>query len=158
MKQLSELHGVDYHQGGVFDPERKLFVLIGYSNKFWVVPTGGNAKYNLEDWSKKVQGCEPLLRASAPGLAYDPVEHVIVGWVGGNSVYLFDPDRKICTEKTFPDGPGDAQEKGTNGRFRYFPALGVFAVVNDWKSNAYVLRLTGHSAKQPESSVSVGLR
>ncbi len=44
--------------------------------------------------------------------------------------------------QTFSGGPGSAQPNGTNGRFAYFPALNLFAVVNDWQQNAYTLRLT----------------
>ena len=146
VKELAELHGVGYQQSGVLDPDHKLFLIVGYNQKFGAIRIDRSSKYSLEDWSGKVQGCDALLRVPNPGLAYDPVQRVIVGWVGGNSVYLFDPDRKVCTEKTFPGGPGQAQEKGTNGRFRYFQELGVFALVNDWKTNAYLLRLTGYSA------------
>ena len=31
---------------------------------------------------------------------------------------------------------------GTFGRFRYFPDLDVFAIVNDPQANAYTLRLS----------------
>ena len=158
VQQFSELHGVEYQQSGVLDPEHKLFLIIGYNQKFSAIRIDRNSKYNLEDWSKKVQGCEPVMRVPNPGLAYDPVQHVVVAWVGGNSVYLFNPDSKVCTEKTFPAGPGKAQEKGTNGRFRYFPALGVFALVNDWRTNAYVLRLTDVRRSNPEPGSSPQLR
>jgi hypothetical protein len=157
VKELADLHGVDYQQSGVLDPDHKLFLVIGYNQKFGAIRIDHSSKYNLEDWSGKVQRCDALLRVPNPGLAYDPVQRMVVGWVGGNSVYLFDPDRKVCTEKTFPGGPGQAQQKGTNGRFRYFPELGAFALVNDWKTNAYVLRLTGYPA-QPNVPTPAPLR
>ncbi len=141
VKKLSDLHGVDYHQGGIIDPERKLFLMIGYSNQFWSISIASHSRYDLEDWSKQVHGCEKLLRVPAPGLAYDPVQHGVVGWAGGNSVFLFDAGKKVCTERAYPGGPGMAQEKGTYGRFRYFPALGVFAVINDLEQTAFVLRM-----------------
>lgn len=153
VKKLSELHGVDYHQSGVLDPERKLFFMIGFPNQFWVVEVGPHSKYDIHDWSKRVRGCDALLRAPAPGLAYEPVQRSVVSWVGGDSVYVFDPDRKTCQERSFPNGPGKAQEKGSFGRFRYFPSLGVFVIVNDWNQNAFVLRLTEASSMKSQSIV-----
>ncbi len=96
---------------------------------------------NTYDWSHKVTGCDRLLRANYPGLAYDPVRKQVVSWAGGDTVYLFDPDTRTCSSETYPGGPGPAQANGTLGRFRYFPELGVYALVNDWKQNAFLLRL-----------------
>jgi hypothetical protein len=158
VKRLSELHGVDYHQTGVIDPERKIFIMIGYPHQFWAIDIGPHSTYAIQDWSKQVRGCEPLLNVPAPGLAFDTVQHVIVGWAGGNSVYLFDLDRKSCTEKPFPGGPSKAQPKGSYGRFRYFPALGVFALVNDWNHDAYTLRLTEAASMEPGSIVHAKLQ
>jgi hypothetical protein len=153
VKRLSELHGVDYHQTGAIDPERKIFLMIGYPRQFWVIDIGPRSTYTIQDWSKLVRGCEPLLNVPAPGLAFDTMQHVIVGWAGGDSVYLFDPDRKSCTEKSFPGGPSIAQPKGSYGRFRYFPALNIFAIVNGWSQDAYALRLTEAAAAGPNSIV-----
>ena len=153
VKKLSELHGVDYHQTGILDPERKLFLMIGYPNQFWAIDVGPHSKYDIQDWSKRVRGCDALVHAPAPGLAYDPVQHAVVSWVGGDSVYVFDPDQKICEEKSFPHGPGKAQEKGSFGRFRYFPSRRVFVIVNDWNQNAYTLRLTEALSSKPQSIV-----
>ena len=75
-------------------------------------------------------------------MAYDPVQDRIVGWAGGDTVYLFNPDTKTCTARTYPGGPGAATELGVYGRFRYFPGLGVFALVNRANQNTYILRLT----------------
>ena len=36
-----------------------------------------------------------------PGLAYDPDQDKIVGWAGGDDVYLFDVDAKSCTKVTY---------------------------------------------------------
>jgi hypothetical protein len=83
-----------------------------------------------------------MFTSPSPGLAYDPIQNLIVGWGGGDTAYLYNPDTDSCTSVTYPNGPGAAQQNGTFGRFRYFPSLGVFAVVNSWASNAYTLRLT----------------
>jgi hypothetical protein len=150
VKKLADLHGVDDHLTGVIDPERKLFVMAGYPGQFWAIDIGPHSKYSPQDWSKKLRGCDALLQAPDPGLAFDPVQHKIVGWAGGDSVYLLDLDQKTCTEQSFPGGPGKAQQKGSFGRFRYFPAPGVFVIVNDWKRNAFALRLT-----EPQSVISM---
>ena len=67
---------------------------------------------------------------------------MLVGWGGGDTVYSFSAVTGACTSQTFAGGPGAAQPNGTFGRFRYFPALGVFALVNDIDQDAYVLRMS----------------
>jgi hypothetical protein len=37
--------------------------------------------------------------------------------------------------------PGSQIPTGTNGRWRYFPGLDVFALVNLWDQDAFALRL-----------------
>lgn len=141
-KKLRPLSGVDYRLSGVIDPDRKLFFMIGGPGQFWAVSIGGNSKFEVQDWSRKVTGCDPLRFAQSPGLAYDPDRKEIVGWSGGDTVYLFRAETRTCSAETYPGGPGAAQPNGTFGRFQYFPRLGVFALVNDWKQNAFLLRLT----------------
>lgn len=144
-KKLSRLTGVDYHLSGVIDPDRRLFIMIGGPGQLWAIDIQRGSRFTVQDWSQKVSGCEQLIHAPAPGLAYDPESKLIVGWVGGDTVYLFHPDSRTCTSETYSGGPGPAQANGTFGRFRYFPQLGVFALVNDWKENAFLLRLAQHA-------------
>jgi len=139
--RLKPLSGMDYHLSGVIDPKRKLFFMIGGSGQFWAIGIQAGSNFTAQDWSHKVTGCDPLLYAHYPGLAYDPQSELIVGWAGGDTVYLFHPDTRACSSRTYPGGPGPAQPNGTFGRFRYFPQLDVFALVNDWKQNAFLLRL-----------------
>jgi hypothetical protein len=140
-KKLGRLNGVDYRLSGVIDPDRKLFFMIGGPGQFWVIGIGEKSKFEAKDWSRKVTGCDSLRYAPSPGLAYDPGRKEIVGWSGGDSVYLFQPDTRACSQETYPGGPGASQPNGTFGRFRYFSRLGVFALVNDWKQNAFLLRV-----------------
>lgn len=136
-----------YLMTGVIDPERRLLVLFG----------GGQARaFDLRrnallNWDETTQGCDAIRNINYPGLAYDPIQKKIVGWAGGNTVYLFDPTSKNCAPVEFPGGPGKQQSNGTFGRFRYFPSLGVFALVNDWQQNAFVLRLTAAHTPSPAS-------
>jgi hypothetical protein len=131
---------------GRVDPKRKLFVIAGGGDAegggLRVFDIAAGSAYAQQDWTHDVQGCDALLAATSPGLAYDPVQDRMIGWAGGDSVITLDLDTKRCTTTAYPDGPGGQNENGTFGRFRYFPKLGVFAVVNDYRRNAFTLRLT----------------
>ena len=129
----------DYHLTGVIDPSRKIFITAGNGGAHKMDIAAG---HGYPTSTLNMTGCGQMLGASYPGLAYDPAQKLIVGWAGGDTVYLYNPDTDSCTTTTYPNGPGAQQGTGTNGRFRYFPSLGVFAVVNDWQENAYTLRLT----------------
>jgi Galactose oxidase, central domain len=148
--RLHSYYGIDYHLNGVIDPGRRLFILIGGPGQLWSIDIGTGSKHELKDLSHIQRGCDPLLHVSYPGLAYDPVQKLLIGWGGGDAVYLFQPDTATCQAVSYPGGPGPAQSNGTNGRFRYFPTPGVFALLNDWKQNAYSLRLArAHSDASP---------
>lgn len=137
---------ISTHGAAVVDPDRRLFIFFGPNdgnpNGTLVYDISASSNFQLQNWTSQTTGCGPLQGANYPGLAYDPVQKVVVGWAGGDTVYLFNPDTKVCTPVTYPNGPGAQQTNGTNGRFRYFPSLGVFAVVNGVDENAYALRLT----------------
>ena len=126
---------------GVIDPKRKLFFVVG-EGVFHSYDIRANGSYARTNLTSQVAGCSALINAVVPGLAYDPVQDRIVGWAGGDTVYLFNPDTRTCTAVTFPGGPGAVNSLGTYGRWRYFPGLGVFALVNTSGENAYTLRLT----------------
>jgi len=126
-----------YLMTGAIDPERRLFFLFGGGQ----VRAFDLRRHSLLNWDQQVQGCDAVKNSSYPGVAYDSEQKKIVAWVGGDTVYVFDPSAKTCSPATFPGGPGNPQPNGTLGRFRYFPALRVFALVNDWKQDAYILRL-----------------
>jgi len=140
-RKLSQQGGVDYHLNGTIDEARNLFVMFGGTGQLWVIDLGPRSKFKVEDWSRRVTGCDRLLHSAYPGLAYAAPERAIVGWAGGDSVILFHPDKMSCEEQTYPNGPGPAIGTGSNGRFRYFPGLDAFVLVNGWKQNAFVLKL-----------------
>jgi hypothetical protein len=131
-------YGVPAYSNGVIDPVRRKMVILGagYAASFDLA-TGA-----FSNFSSLTTNCTGIQNPSYPGLAYDPVQDRIVGWAGGNTVYLFDLPSKTCTSVTYPGGPPAQQTNGTYGRWRYFQSLNVFALVNDWKQNAYTLRLT----------------
>jgi hypothetical protein len=129
------------YQSGVIDSSRKLFFAIG-NGKLLKRSIASGSNYAITDMAGSASGCSALLNTSYPGLAFDSQQNLIVGWNGGNSVTLYNPDTNSCTTQTYSGGPTTVGTNGTYGRFRYFPALGVFAVVNQWSENAFTLRLT----------------
>ncbi|HET9744012.1 MAG TPA: fibronectin type III domain-containing protein, partial [Terriglobales bacterium] len=141
----SDTYVIDYHDTAVIDPTRRLFVIMG-NGDFKAISIASGSNYSLQDWSSASSGCSGLFSADSPGLAYDSALNQIVGWPGGNTIYILNPDTKSCKTMTFSGGPGAEQGNGTFGRFRYFPALDVFAVVNDSQQNAYLLKLSGSSS------------
>ncbi len=150
-------YGIDYHMNAVIDPKRKLFIVIGaaagHNGGIQVFNIGSKGGHGRQSWS--VSGCADLLNSASPGLAYDPVQDRIVGWPNfGDTIYLFNPDTRSCTAQTMPGGPPDSHHdgaasttRGTFGRLRYFPGKGVFALVNEADSDAYLLRLTPGAEK-----------
>jgi hypothetical protein len=121
----------------VIDPVRRLYFCIGGGAFSKVSLNSPSTASNLT-----ASGCSTLKNTPAPGFAYDPVQQRMVGWAGGNTVYIYNPDTDSCTTQTFSGGPTTIQGNGTYGRFQYSPASGVFIVANDVDSNAYALRLT----------------
>jgi hypothetical protein len=137
---LNSVNGVDYHQSGVIDAAHNLLFLVG-GGQFWAISIARGSNYALQNWSSRVHGCDPLMKQAYPGLAFDNERNVVVGWAGGDSVYIFDLKTKSCTAQSFHGGPGEQQPNGTNGRFAYFPGLRAFVLVNDWNQDAYLFRL-----------------
>jgi hypothetical protein len=144
-ERVQESAATDYHMTGVVDPERGLFLLMGNKGSpgggIFAFQIGAGSTYTREDWTPDVTGCDDLISKPYPGLAYDPSRKLIVGWAGGDSVHVFNPDTKSCTQATYTGGPGDQQMNGTNGRWRYLPKQNAFALVNDWMQNAFTFRL-----------------
>jgi hypothetical protein len=123
----------DYHLVGRVDPDKREFVMLG----------GGEAwAYDLETWQRRALSlpCDAIVDAPYPGLTWDSVAHELVAWAGGSSLYVIDVDAGTCEEEAHEGDPGPALENGTNGRFRFFPALDVFALVNRMDENAFVVR------------------
>jgi hypothetical protein len=133
-----DTHG--YEHSSVIDPVRRLYFCLGVgdANKISL-----NAPYTVSNLSMK--NCGTIAADNGPGLAYDSLQGLIVMWSGGDTVYLYNPDTDSCTSQTYSGGPGAQQSSGTYKRFQYFPALGVFILINSSSQNAYALRLTAPS-------------
>jgi fibronectin type 3 domain-containing protein len=160
---LNNSLNVPYDSTAVIDPVRKLLIFIGsYSNsvQYGIGGVGGasimavdispGSNYAAQNWTAQSTGCSVLAGSTNPGLAYDSATGMIVGWPNfGNTVYIFDPVTKSCTPQTFAGGPPDSTDynqvsytTGTFGRFRYFPSLDAFALVNSALTDSFLLRLS----------------
>jgi hypothetical protein len=141
-KQLSNNgSGIDYHLTGVIDPVRKKFVAIGNGQQ-WIYDISTNSSYTKQ--ALNAAGGSALVNTLSPGLDYDPVSGKIVGWSGGNNVYLLDLGTNTWTVvSNFTNGPGALTYGGTGtfGRWRYSPTSNLFVVVNGISKNAYTFRL-----------------
>jgi hypothetical protein len=142
---------ISVYNNSVIDPKRKLMFIVGAQEKdlgpgMFVIDISAKSNYAMQDWSKRLTGCGAFMGVTYPGLAYDSVQDRIVAWTNTkehiNSVYVFDPDAKSCTERTFPGGPEFDEKTRGDYRFQYSPALNVFTVINGWRQNAFLLRLT----------------
>lgn len=132
------------------DPVHRILMIYGNNAAVKYDMTANSAT----DVSGQLSGCGPTLGTIAPGIDFDTAENVFVTWSGGNTVYLLNATTSAvstqygsvpamsCLPVTYANGPGAQGVNGTYGRFRYFPSIGVFAVVNASDRNAYALRLT----------------
>jgi hypothetical protein len=136
---ISDGEAIDYHLTGRIEPTRDLFVIVG-NGEFHVSDISPGSSYELEQWA--MTGCEEVLGVGYPGLTWDPDLGRLVAWAGGDSVYAIDLDARACLPMSDAGGPGPQVENGTNGRWRYFPALHVYALVNQWDQDAFLFRLT----------------
>lgn len=124
---------------------------------------------NVQIWTNN--GCDLIYRNG--GLAWDSALGLMVGYPGGgNQIYLLNTSTKPidtpfgsvpshkCLDVTVstnaspqsggdfpqdPEGTGHQGNLGVFGRFRYFPSLDVFVVVNSRDHDAWILRLTKES-------------
>jgi hypothetical protein len=137
-----------YNQVGRIDPVAHRFVLAGCKDCIPSEPGHGVVVYSLDppyassDITAQLQGCDDWLTIPGIGMDFDPSDHSFVIWPnGGNAVYKLDIDKKNCTKVEHPGGPAPSADYQARGRFRFFPALGVFAVVALPNDDAFVLRL-----------------
>ena len=134
--------GTDYHLTSVIDPTRKLFLMFG--NGAGVENRHFRQRSELSFCTPSAPLAAAFIDASViPEWRSTQAQSLVVGWAGGNTVYLYNPTTDSCSTVTYPNGPGAQQSNGTYKRFSYFPSLNVFAVgQRRTTQNAYALRLT----------------
>jgi hypothetical protein len=135
---------MDGYQSGAIDTSRKLFFAIG-NGKLLETSIASGSSYTVTDMAGTASGCTSAISNAYPGVAFDSLTNNIVIWHGGNSAYIYNPSTNACTTATYSGGPTTVGQNGTYGRFQFFPALGVFAVCNEWTENCFTLRLDATS-------------
>jgi hypothetical protein len=91
--------------------------------------------------------CAGIL-VSYPGLVWDPVDQVVVGYPGsGNTIWLLSPKTWTCTTETHGstkgvDYPQDANANlaGIFKHFNYFPSIDTYVVCNDPNNDCWSLK------------------
>ncbi|MGE0825950.1 MAG: hypothetical protein AB7G75_29720 [Candidatus Binatia bacterium] len=138
-----------WHFNATMDTKRRRFYLFGYHIAY---RKGAIYYYDLNEAAPTlhvvVDPRDPTTPSNTwfsnvyPGVTYDPVRDRIFGWVGGDTVHVFNPENGTWTSTSFPglDAPGTAQVNGTMGRWEYVPALQAIALVNDMEEDAYLFR------------------
>ena len=119
------------------DVSRQLFVCVG-GGSLYTIALSSSATVN----DSSASGCSAAVSAFSPGIAYDPVQQLIVFWEGGNNVLTYNATTHSCSTATFAGGPGAQLSNGTFNRFQYMPGIGAFVLANGMSSNVYTLRLT----------------
>jgi chitodextrinase len=132
---------IGHNKTAAIDPVRKkyFFTSDADSNLYWYDITSPTA--TLTRQSQATSNCGGFIGNSLAAMEYDPVQNRIIGWSGGDTVYILNPDTLSCTQVTYAGGPADVAA-GTYGRFRYSPSLNVFVVCNSVDANCSTLRLT----------------
>lgn len=132
----------------VIDPKRKKYFFSNESGTklHWydISSATGNVIYN----SAATSGCSGFLGSERGGMEYDSAQDRIIGWSGGDKVYILNPDTLSCTTVSYPGGP-IAPSQGTYGRFRYSPNSNIFVTCNDIDKDCSILRLTSGKGNTP---------
>src|SRR5262249_18627482 len=142
-----------YGLTAAIDPKRKLFVIIGPDARdglphTYTIDISSGGTYAVVD--RTTTGDTAITDTGYPGIDYDPVSDRMVAWNGGDTVYSLNLDTNQWSSVTYSGGQSVADPNGgTNGRWRYSPALGVFVVVNSVDLNASVFRLTSAGGTPP---------
>jgi hypothetical protein len=135
--------GMDDNKNAVVDPVRKRYYLhtnATATTLFWYDISSPSGTLALQ--SIQTTGCSGFIGNYQAGMEYDPIQDRIVGWSGGNTVYVLNPDTGSCTTVAPSGGPTTVSAQGTWGRFRYSAALNIFVVCNSVNENCFSLRLT----------------
>src|SRR5579859_6494933 len=119
------------------DVSRQLFVCAG-GGTLYTIALSDSATVN----DSGASGCSAVAAANSPGIAYDPIQQLIVLWSGGNNVVTYNASTHSCATVTFTGGPGAQLTNGTFNRFQYMPGIGAFVLANGMSSNVWTLRLT----------------
>jgi hypothetical protein len=136
---------------GAFDPVEKYFINVGLdagggqSIVYYSVASNSNYKQINPGINAS---CAPGVTSSYPGVAWDPIDNVVVVYPNAGSVlYLLNPRTWTCTTETYGSTQGadypqssSATGNGALKRFNYFPSLDIYVLCNDPYNDCWYLR------------------
>jgi hypothetical protein len=134
----SEDFAIDYHLTGALDLKARRFYLVGSGEVHVYDLEGPNAFVGR---TLTTTGGGTVVEEVYPGLAWDSTHEKLVGWAGGDSVYVFDDATNTWTASTAPGGFAQPQGNGTYKRFTYVPQWNGFVLVNEAAQDARFYRI-----------------
>ena len=139
------MEGNDFdHKSAVVDTANKVLWVIGGTDALKVNISNLGSAPNLPVTHVTLSGCPALQGSSYPGLDFDSVQNLVVGWPGGggNTIYLLNSATNACTSVT-PSGSAPAFGGVEGGAsFHYIPSANAFIAVGDWNTTPAILQLT----------------
>lgn len=137
--------------GSTVDPRNKLWLFLGGSvtnNSLPVLDISNLSSGPLptHETSWKVTGDTQILKIGSPGVAYDPVNKLVVGWRGDGKIYFIEPDKtaKAVTILGYPIRNSPiANNVSAAHKFMYIPSLQAFLVFAGIDQDMYLLKSTG---------------
>jgi hypothetical protein len=140
----------DFNGTAVYDSSDQYVIRLGaYSAgitaiHYWSVASGSSYTMNTPTLDGSCAG----ILVSYPGLVWDPVDQVVVGYPGsGNTIWLLSPKTWTCTTETHGstkgvDYPQDANANlaGIFKHFNYFPSIDTYVVCNDPNNDCWSLK------------------
>lgn len=135
---LNTYASISIYHTSVIDPVRKNMIILGQGDAF-IIDISSGSSYVRQTYS--TTGGSAVINAAWPGLAYDSVHDRVVGWAGGDTVYVLNLTTLVWSPVTYTGGPGAAQPNGTYKRWSYSPASDCFVLVNSMTQNVFTFRL-----------------
>lgn len=154
---------IPFYSSGVWDPDHSKVVYFGNANSSTPHVVTATTTGTIADITGTTTGCDTLAAAYYPGLTWDSLRHLIVGYVGtgfsaySNAVYTFSLDTLTCSLVSASGGgpptpAGLAGNAGTFNRFTYVSTRDSFVVIPTMLDNAWELSLSGGSKSAGTSS------
>ncbi len=137
-----------YELTAAIDPNRRSLIAIGNGREWiWDISNPNSVSKN----QLNTTGDRDIRNAISPGFDYDPVSDKMIGWRGGQDIYVLDLDTNEWTMVTGTGAnPGSPSSGGTFGRFRYAPSVNAFILVNSTSTNVFFYKLgEGTGYKKP---------
>jgi hypothetical protein len=128
------------YKTAVIDPvgRRYFYYIPGNATLYWYDISSATAATSLQSGSTTNCG---FMSTYGAGWEYDSIQNRLVGWANGDSVYVMDPQTRVCATVSYSGGPA-ALGNGTFGRFRYSAKSNLFVVCNDVDVDCHALRLS----------------